>query len=119
VLGALLLQPSFGAPAVATSIAVGAWCSAGVLIARGAATFGFSLDLQARRRLPLIVLAALLMGGLLWLKASFVLSRTADAHALTQAAVLGVLIAGGLFIYALLLTLFGVIDWAGLRRRHA
>jgi putative peptidoglycan lipid II flippase len=119
VLAALLLRPWFSVSAIAASIALAAWSSAGVLIARGAATFGFSIDAQARRRLPLIALAALAMGGLLWLNASFVLSWTADVHGLAQAAVLGVLIAGGLLIYALLLTLFGVIDWAALRRRHA
>jgi putative peptidoglycan lipid II flippase len=119
VLAALLLRPWFGVSAIAASIALAAWSSAGVLIARGAATFGFSIDAPARRRLPLIALAAFAMGGLLWLKASFVLPWTSDAHGLAQAAVLGVLIAGGLLIYALLLTLFGVIDWAALRRRHA
>jgi putative peptidoglycan lipid II flippase len=56
------------------------------------------------------------MGGLLWLTADFVLSWTADVHGLAQAAVLGILIAGGLASYGLLLTLFGVIDWTGLRR---
>jgi putative peptidoglycan lipid II flippase len=119
VLTALLLRPWFGASGIAASIALAAWSSAGVLIARGAATFGFSIDAQARRRLPLIALAALAMGGLLWLNASFVLPWTSDAHGLAQAAVLGVLIVGGLFIYGLLLTLFGVVDWAALRRRHA
>ena len=40
------------------------------LIRRGAATFGFSIDAAARRRLPRIVAAALAMGGLLWLTAA-------------------------------------------------
>jgi putative peptidoglycan lipid II flippase len=116
VLAALLLQPWLGVSGIAASIALAAWGSAYVLIARGAAAFGFSMDPQARRRLPLITLAALVMGGLLWLTADFVLSWTADVHGLAQAAVLGILIAGGLASYGLLLTLFGVIDWTGLRR---
>ena len=59
--------------------------------------------------------AALAMGGLLWLKAHFVLPWAADAHGLAQAAVLGILIAGGIAIYGLLLALFGVINWADAR----
>jgi putative peptidoglycan lipid II flippase len=113
---ALLLQPRFGTAGIATSLALAAWSSAGVLMARSAAAFGFSIDTPARRRLPLIALAALAMGGLLGLAAAFALPWSAEAHGFAQAAMLGILIAGGLATYALLLTLFGVIDWAGLRR---
>jgi putative peptidoglycan lipid II flippase len=113
---ALLLQPRFGTAGIATGIALAAWSSAGVLMARSAAAFGFSIDTPARRRLPLIALAALAMGGLLELAAAFALPWSAEAHGLAQAAVLGILIAGGLATYALLLTLFGAIDRAGLRR---
>jgi putative peptidoglycan lipid II flippase len=116
VLAALLLQPWFGAAGIAASIALAAWSSAGVLIVRGAAAFGFSMDPQARRRLPLITLAALVMGGLLRLTAGFVLPWTVDVHGLAQAAVLGILIAYGLASYGLLLTLLGVVNWSDLRR---
>jgi putative peptidoglycan lipid II flippase len=119
VLAALLLEPWFGAAGIAAGIALAAWSSACVLVARGAATFGFSIDAATRKRLPLIVLAALAMGALLWLQSRFVPAWMADAHGLAQAAVLGILIAGGLAVYALLLTLFGVVKWAELRRHHA
>jgi putative peptidoglycan lipid II flippase len=112
---ALLLYPWFGASGVAASLALAAWSSAGVL-ARGTARFGFALDAQGRRRLPLITLAALAMGGLLWLTATFALPWSADVHRFAQAAILVGLIAGALAVYGLLLTLFGAIDWAGLRR---
>jgi putative peptidoglycan lipid II flippase len=56
--------------------------------------------------------AALAMGGVLWLTARLVLPFAANAHGLAQAAVLGVLIAGGIAIYALLLILLGVTKWA-------
>ena len=52
------------------------------------------------------------MGGLLWLAAAFALPMAATAHGLAQAALLGVLIAGGIAIYGLLLALFGVTSWA-------
>jgi putative peptidoglycan lipid II flippase len=101
----------FGAGGIAASIAAGAWSSALALIRRGASTFGFSIDAAARRRLPRIVLAALLMGGLLWLTAHFALPQAENIHGLAQAAVLAVLIAGGIAVYGLLLALFGVIRW--------
>jgi putative peptidoglycan lipid II flippase len=110
VLGVVLGQ-LYGAGGIAASIAAGAWSSALALIRGGAATFGFSIDATARRRLPRIGAAALTMGGLLWLKASLVLPLAANAHGLAQAAVLLVLIAGGTAIYGLLLTLFGAVDW--------
>ena len=108
---AIVLGQIFGASGIAAALALGAWSNAFTLIRRGAATFGFSIDAAARRRLPRIGIAALAMGGLLWLKATYVLPLVAGASGIAQAAVLGVLIAGGLAIYGLLLTLFGVINW--------
>ena len=102
-----MLGRLFGAGGIAASIALGAWSSALALIRRGAATFGFSIDAAARRRLPRIVAAALAMGGLLWLTARFVPAPGADAHGLAQAAFLMVLISGAIAIYGLLLALFG------------
>jgi putative peptidoglycan lipid II flippase len=111
ILLALVLGRLFGAGGIAAGIALGAWSSALALIRRGAATFGFSIDAAARRRLPRIVMAALVMGGLLWLAAGFVPALTANAHGMAQAAVLAMLIAGGIAVYGLLLALFGVIGW--------
>jgi putative peptidoglycan lipid II flippase len=108
---ALVLGRLFGAGGIAASIALGAWSSAMALIRRGAATFGFSLDATARRRLPRIVAAAIGMGALLWLKANFVLPLAANAPELAQAALLLVLIAGAMMIYGLLLPLLGVTGW--------
>jgi len=102
----------FGAGGIAASIALGAWSSALALIWRGAATFGFSIDAAARRRLPRLVAAALAMGGLLWLMATLVLAPAASTHGIAQAVVLMVLISGGIAIYGLLLALFGVIRWS-------
>jgi putative peptidoglycan lipid II flippase len=81
------------------------------LIRRGAATFGFSIDAAARRRLPRIAVAALVMGGLLWLTARLVPAPGAQPHGVAQALVLAGLIAGGIAIYGSLLALFGVASW--------
>jgi putative peptidoglycan lipid II flippase len=111
IVSALVLGRLFGAEGIAASIALGAWSNALALIRRGAATFGFSIDERARRRLPRIVAAALAMGGLLWLAARFLPALDADAHALAQAMFLMVLISGAIAIYGLLLALSGVTNW--------
>jgi putative peptidoglycan lipid II flippase len=57
------------------------------LIRRGAATFGFSIDAAARRRLPRIVAAALAMGGLLVARDRLhAVAAGGSAHGLAQAA---------------------------------
>jgi putative peptidoglycan lipid II flippase len=108
---AVVLGHLYGASGIAAGIAAGAWSSAFSLIRRGAASFGFSIDAAARRRLPRIVAAALAMGGLLWLSAAFVLPLAANAHGIARAVLLGVLISGGIAVYGLLLALSGVIGW--------
>jgi putative peptidoglycan lipid II flippase len=109
IISALVLGRLFGAEGIAASIALGAWSNAFSLIRRGAATFGFSIDPAARRRLPRIVAAALAMGGLLWLTARFLPALGRESHGLAQAAVLMVLISGAIAVYALLLALLGAI----------
>jgi putative peptidoglycan lipid II flippase len=99
----------FGASGIAVAIALGAWSSAFSLIRRGAATFGFSIDAAARRRLPRIVAAALAMGGLLWPAAAFVPALTANT--LAQAVLLVALICCGIAVYGVLLAHFGVVRW--------
>jgi len=108
---AVVLGHVYGAGGIAVSIALGAWSSALSLFRRGAATFGFSIDAAARRRLPRIAAAALAMGGLLWLAATWVLPLTAGANGVVQAVLLLALTAAGIASYALFLALFGVIHW--------
>jgi putative peptidoglycan lipid II flippase len=106
-----VLGQIYGMRGIAAGIALGAWSSAFSLIRRGAMEFGFSIDGDARRRLPRIVAAAIMMGALLWLAAQFVLPWTIGAHGLAQAAILGILIAAAIAIYGLFLALFGVTNW--------
>ncbi len=105
---AVLLGHFFGASGIAASIAGGAWSSALSLLRKGAVAFGFSIDEPARRRLPRIVLAALVMGGLLWLTAH--LMPVAN-HGLLRVLAVGLQIAVGIAIYGLFLQLFGVASW--------
>jgi putative peptidoglycan lipid II flippase len=108
---AIVLGRIYGVGGIAAAIAFGAWSNAFALIRRGAATFGFSIDAAARRRMPRIVVAALVMGGLLWFMAAFAWPL-AGAHGFAQAAMLGVLTIAGVVIYGLLLALFGVVNWS-------
>jgi putative peptidoglycan lipid II flippase len=107
---ALVLGRFLGPAGIAAGIACGAWSSAMALIERGSATFGFSVDAAAARRLPRIFAAAMAMGGLLWLTAPVAL--TPNAHGAAQAIVLAALISGAIALYGLLLALFGVIGWS-------
>ncbi|PDT78430.1 murein biosynthesis integral membrane protein MurJ [Bradyrhizobium sp. C9] len=109
IAAAFLLGHIFGAGGIAAGIALGAWSNALTLIRKGAATFGFSIDGAARRRLPRILAAALAMGGLLWLAAGAL--PAAGSHGFVRTASLLVLIAAGIACYGLLLSAFGVTGW--------
>jgi putative peptidoglycan lipid II flippase len=81
------------------------------LIRRGATTFGFSIDTEAKRRLPRIVLAALAMGALLWLATRSLPALASAAHGFVQAILLLAVIAAGIAIYGVFLRIFGVAGW--------
>ncbi|WP_377828607.1 murein biosynthesis integral membrane protein MurJ [Bradyrhizobium lupini] len=116
---AILLGHFFGASGIAASIAAGAWSSAISLLRKGTREFGFSVDAAARKRLPRIVLAALAMGGLLWLTAGLLPSQ---AHGLIRFIAPGSQIAAGIVVYGLLLQILRVASWreaAGALKRPA
>jgi len=107
----VLLGHWFGASGIAASLAIGAWSTAFTLIRRGGETFGFSIDADARRRLPGILGAALAMGAALWLATRFTAALTQGSHGLLQAIVVLILIIGGIAVYGLFLRLFGITGW--------
>ncbi|NOJ39639.1 murein biosynthesis integral membrane protein MurJ [Bradyrhizobium australiense] len=111
IASAFLLSHWYAADGIAAAIAFGAWTMAFSLIRRGAQTFGFSIDREAKRRLPRIALAALAMGAPLWLAARSLPSLTSNAHGLVQAVLLLLLISAGIVVYGLFLRLFGVTGW--------
>lgn len=104
---AVLLGHFFGANGIAAGLACSAWSNAFSLIRHGRATFGFSLDAPARRRLPRIAVAALVMGVLLWGASGF----AAGAHVLTQAVILLAMIAAAIAVYGLALVVLDVTSW--------
>ncbi len=111
VASAYLLGHWYGAGGIAAAIALGAWSMALRLIHCCAETFGFSIDADARRRLPRIVLAALAMGAVLWLLTRALPALASGAHGLVQAVLLLAVIAAGIAVYGAFLGLFGVTGW--------
>lgn len=103
---------AFGASGIAMAIALAAWSSAIVLMIQGGRSFGWAIDADAQRRLPIIVVAAAAMGVLLWL-----LTRTMPSadHKLAQAALVALQIACGLATYAVPLLLTGALRWRDFR----
>ncbi|WP_041801305.1 murein biosynthesis integral membrane protein MurJ [Rhodopseudomonas palustris] len=116
IVAAMPLGALFGASGIAAAVALGAWGSAWLLIRKAAASFGFAVDVLARRRLVLIAVAAAAMAGLLWLKAAFALPLVAGASIAIQALALGLVITGGIIIYGGLLMLLGVVNPSDLLR---
>ena len=123
VAGGLLLLPHYGYVGVAAAIAISGWVGAGVLGLILYRRRWLRLDRDARRRLPRIVLATAVMGAV-------VVYGSAAGHRLFPAAavsspgriaVLLILVAFGLAIYAGALHLLGVARlkdlMAGLKAR--
>ena len=108
---AIVLGRLFDVRGIAAAIALGGWSSALGLMRHGLATFGFSIDAAARRRLVRIVAAALTMGGLLWLSAPFVLTMGGNESGTAHFLLVAVLISAGIAVYGLCLALFGVLRW--------
>jgi len=106
------LGPSSGANGIAASIALAAWSCAGVLTIQGGIAFGWTIDSDAKRRLPIITLAALIMGGALWLLTPHL---PAVDHKFAQAMLLALQIVCGLALYVALLMLTGTLRWQDVR----
>jgi putative peptidoglycan lipid II flippase len=109
IAGSLALLPVLGHVGIAIAIALSGWASAGLLGVLIARRIGFGIDAQARRRLPRIAFAAVIMGVAVeiahralnpWLGAG--------APALIRALVLAGLIGLGLASYILLLRVMRV-----------
>jgi len=109
VAAALVLDRTHGVTGIAAAIALGASVGALLLIICARVRFGLTLDPAARPRLWRIVLAALVMGGLLWLATHGLAAWLDGGHRLIVAVVLASLIAAGIAIYAAGLSILGVV----------
>lgn len=121
LVGSLALLPVLGHVGIALATALSGWTSA-VLLGLGIRRrFGFSLDRDARRRLPRIGLAAFAMGVFVQiLHVALAPWLTSEAATPTRLAALLVLVAGGGLLYAGALHGLGVVglrDLMGAARR--
>ncbi|MGB3448552.1 MAG: polysaccharide biosynthesis C-terminal domain-containing protein, partial [Xanthobacteraceae bacterium] len=98
-----------GIVGIAAGIALGAWVGALLLAICAKARFDVTLDPVTRTRLWRIVLAALVMGGLLWLAMRVFAPWLDGGHRLIVVLVVIGLIAAGIAIYTAGLAALGVV----------
>lgn len=114
--GSVVLMPLLGHIGVAIAVGAAGWVSAGVLAILIHMRIGFALEARTGRRLSLIALAALVMGGALgvlaWLLQPWF---TPGTHTLPKLAALGSLIACGIGVYGAMLMVFKVARWSDLK----
>ena len=105
----LALFAPLGHVGIALATAASAWLNAALLARRLRAQGRLVPDGRLRRRLPRVVVAALLMAGALWLGKLWLSGALAGALA-GQVGALAALVAGGLVVYAGLAVLLGAAD---------
>jgi putative peptidoglycan lipid II flippase len=110
IIGGMLLFPRYGHTGVAAAIAISGWAGAAILGGVLYRRRWLRLDDDARRRLPRIVLATVVMSAAVGygLTASHSLFPAAAATAPGRVAILFVLVALGVAVYAVALHVFGV-----------
>ena len=108
------LMPHLG---IALATTLGGWLNAGLLYATLVRRGNFVADARIKRAVPRILLASLVMGAALYALAP-VLSPwlSAPTPALLRFAALGVLVGGGLAVYAIAALAFGAVDLRQFRR---
>jgi putative peptidoglycan lipid II flippase len=111
IAGSLVLFPILSHVGIAIATTLAGWANvallAGVLHRRGQ----FNPDDGLNRRLPLLALASLLMGGCLWAGVWLLAKPLADPNLAAQAPAVGLLVVVGVALYALFCQLTGVIDF--------
>ena len=109
------LLPQLG---IALASALGGWLNAGLLFTTLVDRGHFVFDARARRALPLIVVASLLMGVVLWVGARVLAPWLASGEPLwSKAAALSALIGGAMLVYGVAMVATGVLRPSMLRRR--
>jgi putative peptidoglycan lipid II flippase len=113
----LALFPSIEHVGIAVATAVAAWVDAILLAWALWRRREFEIDAAARRRLPLLLLASLLMGAVLYFGGGLMESWLNDPSTLVRAAGLSAIVIAGMLIYAVFVQLTGAADFRHILRR--
>jgi putative peptidoglycan lipid II flippase len=119
LIGSVTLLPFAGHAGVAAAIALSGWAGALFLGWRIRQRIGFALDADAKRRLPRIGLAAIVMAAALagaYQPVAYWLWLASPGSTGLRIAVLAALIGGGLALYGGLLQILGVVRLRDLAR---
>jgi putative peptidoglycan lipid II flippase len=107
------LMPHLG---IAVATTLGGWLNAGLLWATLAKRGEFVADARLRRSLPLIMLASLIMGAVLWALAAYLEPWFGASHGvIVRMTALGTLVGAGLAVYAAVILALGAMELRQLR----
>jgi putative peptidoglycan lipid II flippase len=107
------LMPHLG---IAVATTLGGWLNAGLLYATLARRGQFLADARLKRAIPLIAIASLLMGAVLFLLAAPLAALAARQGTLARAGALAALVAAGSLVYATAVLALGALEVRQLRR---
>jgi putative peptidoglycan lipid II flippase len=110
VVGAVGLFFLFGTVGIAAATTIAAWVNTVLLGWNLHGKGHFASDATLRRRMPLLALAALVMGAGLWLAARALRAQIADPSLVVQVGALLVLVLLGLLLFVLVAQVTGAMD---------
>ena len=120
VVAAFVLFYFFAQVGIAAATSLAAWVNTGLLLFTLARRGYFVPDAALKRRLPLLALAALLMGIGLYASSMALAPWIADLRLIVEVVVIAALVTIGVFLFALFCQLTGAVDFrrvlTGLRR---
>ena len=110
VAGSLALFPFYQHVGIAIATSLAGWVNAGLLGATLWRRGYFVADSLLIKRLPLALLASILMGAVIWLIGLWLVPWLADPSLILRAAALGILVAAGMGVFFALCHVTNVFD---------
>lgn len=119
IAGSLALFPTLEHVGIAIATSVAGWVNAGLLAYFLWRRRAFEIDAAARRRVPLILVSAILMGVALYFGAGAVDSLLQHDSGWVRTGGLAIIVSAGVVLFALAVQLTGAVDFrTALRRRR-
>ncbi|MXN64758.1 murein biosynthesis integral membrane protein MurJ [Stappia sp. GBMRC 2046] len=110
VAGALALAPFLGHVGIALATSLAGWVNTGLLGITLWRRGHFDMDAGSRKRLPLLAVASLLMGGVLYGGAALLSGWLSSPQLILRFSALALLVAIGMAAFALFVHLTGAVD---------